>query len=682
MTDDKPLVSIGMPVYNAEKYIRQALDSLVAQDYENFELIISDNASTDRTQEICLEYAARDKRIRYYRNETNLGAVKNFNRVFELSRGKYFMWASHDDLWDATYVRKCVDVLEHDPSLVLCCTSLRFIEESGSFLDIPYDNYDNPDMSSLNVRERMHILASRHGWYAIYGLVRSDVLRKTSLFRTSYGADVILLMELCLIGPFFKVPEVLFYYRQYHTKTEKDRASSIDPAGHCKPSYSNLSRELVRTVLISNLHPFTKILVALELVSIYFRSSAWRTRLGVPSLHSLRARLRGRTRLKRVIEAPRRVLGLLRDVYVEWSPRKAKQGLKCALIEYNYYHGEILPMLVYVLNALGISVDVYVSRRVMHNDPFIYCTGLNCTLRETDGLFFKQWVERRQFRDYDFLVLNSLEPKEILQQVSGIPIPIIAIIHNGSLIKNDPDYARFFTAPIRAPLVLAEHISRFLSDTLIARWVWPAQTLDQVKAQRQGKICFCVQGNMEFDRRNYDSLLDDVEQLTSSNVRNFHVMIIGRNDTKEGLIFKKQVRNRKLDSFFTFSKGEVPYKDYYDSIASAHFILPLIDTTRSEYRPYFFEKGSTSLCIALSLGIVPIIHKQLACIYGIEDQSITYEDNGLAHALEQALSTNEQALERMRGALVSRKEYLLKKSVLNMKETLKDVGINASFTSP
>ena len=101
MADSQPLVSIGMPVYNGERFIRQALDSLLAQDCENFELIISDNASADGTQEICLEYAAQDGRIRYYRNENNLGALANFNRVLGLAQGPYFMWAAHDDVWDA-----------------------------------------------------------------------------------------------------------------------------------------------------------------------------------------------------------------------------------------------------------------------------------------------------------------------------------------------------------------------------------------------------------------------------------------------------------------------------------------------------------------------------------------------------------------------------------------------------
>ncbi len=92
-----PTVNIGMPVYNAENYLQGALDSLLAQDYGDFDLLISDNASTDRTQEICLDYTARDRRVRYQRNGRNIGAADNFNRVLEPACGKYFMWAAHDD---------------------------------------------------------------------------------------------------------------------------------------------------------------------------------------------------------------------------------------------------------------------------------------------------------------------------------------------------------------------------------------------------------------------------------------------------------------------------------------------------------------------------------------------------------------------------------------------------------
>src|SRR6267142_2279410 len=111
-----PKVSIGLPVYNGEKYLRFALNSVLQQTHDDFELIISDNASTDATQKICREYAAKDQRIRYDRNETNIGAVGNYNRVFELGRGEFFKWASHDDEFHPSLIEKCLKVFEQSPA--------------------------------------------------------------------------------------------------------------------------------------------------------------------------------------------------------------------------------------------------------------------------------------------------------------------------------------------------------------------------------------------------------------------------------------------------------------------------------------------------------------------------------------------------------------------------------------
>src|SRR3989304_6465989 len=120
MIDETPLVSVGLPVFNGNKYIEQAIDSILAQTYQNFELIISDNASNDRTQEICQAFVARDKRIKYFRNDKNLGAAPNFNNVFNLSSGKYFKWAAYDDLLAPDFLSRCIDVLESMPDVVLC----------------------------------------------------------------------------------------------------------------------------------------------------------------------------------------------------------------------------------------------------------------------------------------------------------------------------------------------------------------------------------------------------------------------------------------------------------------------------------------------------------------------------------------------------------------------------------
>src|SRR5919112_5909956 len=103
----RPRVTIGLPVYNGERFLEQALDGLLAQTFTDFELIISDNASTDRTPEICQAYAARDSRIRYVRQPENIGAGPNHNILVPMARGEYFKWASHDDLYDPDLVAKC-----------------------------------------------------------------------------------------------------------------------------------------------------------------------------------------------------------------------------------------------------------------------------------------------------------------------------------------------------------------------------------------------------------------------------------------------------------------------------------------------------------------------------------------------------------------------------------------------
>src|SRR5688572_21737331 len=126
-----PLVTIGLPVYNSENYVQQSLDSLLAQTYSNFILIISDNASTDGTADICRRCAASDSRVRYYRNEINIGNPGNFNRVFRLCTTKYLKWATSDDLWAPTFLERAMEVMESDESIALCYPKSCVIEGDG-----------------------------------------------------------------------------------------------------------------------------------------------------------------------------------------------------------------------------------------------------------------------------------------------------------------------------------------------------------------------------------------------------------------------------------------------------------------------------------------------------------------------------------------------------------------------
>ncbi len=157
------LVSIGFAVYNGERYIRQALDSLIAQDYENIELIISDNASSDATKDICEEYARIDKRIKYSRNLSNLGAGANGIKVLEMAHGEFFMWAGHDDIWDKSYISKCVSMMQEHPQSVMCCSEINFIDSKGNpKIDSGYRTHKNiGHRDGMSLPERIHELISR-----------------------------------------------------------------------------------------------------------------------------------------------------------------------------------------------------------------------------------------------------------------------------------------------------------------------------------------------------------------------------------------------------------------------------------------------------------------------------------------------------------------------------------------
>lgn len=218
MNQNQPRVSIGMPVYNGENFIEHALKSLLAQTFTDFELIISDNASTDRTEAICRAYAAQDQRIRYYRNAENIGGAANFNRVFELATGEYFRWASHDDVCAPTYLEKCVEVLDREPHTVLCYPQAIRIDDHNNSKGVYTKNLN---LRSLIPHQRFHQFLETYGWYhatQIYGLMRRDMLAKTGLLGNFPHADRVLLSEISLHGEFAEVPEFLFE-RRVHAKT-------------------------------------------------------------------------------------------------------------------------------------------------------------------------------------------------------------------------------------------------------------------------------------------------------------------------------------------------------------------------------------------------------------------------------------------------------------------------------
>jgi glycosyltransferase involved in cell wall biosynthesis len=226
-----PRLSIGLPVYNGESFLAESLDALLGQTYEDFELIISDNASTDSTADICRRYAKYDSRIRYFRQPHNIGCAPNHNFVIQQARGELLKTASHDDLYARDLIGLCVAALDEYPQVVLAHSWSAVIDGSGvvtGVVDYPVNTAD----PSAPARFRSMLF---DGWADDEGgIVRMDVLRHASLHASYHFADRTFTAELALHGPFYMVPDWL-YFRRHHAEqggarsSVRDRCINLDP---------------------------------------------------------------------------------------------------------------------------------------------------------------------------------------------------------------------------------------------------------------------------------------------------------------------------------------------------------------------------------------------------------------------------------------------------------------------
>ncbi len=223
MSSDRPQVSIAVPVYNGDNYLAEAIDSALAQTYQNFELIIADNASTDCSPEICQAYVQRDARVQYHPSEVNRGVYWNFRRSLALARGEYFMWLAHDDKLAPEFLEKCVAALDRDPGAVLSYPKAIDIDEQGN--PVLFKEQRLTSGTSTPHERFRELIRMDHNCEAIFGLMRSSVLHRVPVFGCFADADRVLLAELSLHGSYSQVPEFLFLHRE-HTQ----RATNVYPS--------------------------------------------------------------------------------------------------------------------------------------------------------------------------------------------------------------------------------------------------------------------------------------------------------------------------------------------------------------------------------------------------------------------------------------------------------------------
>lgn len=207
-----PPVAIGLPVYNGEKFLAEAIESVLAQDFVDFDFLISDNCSTDSTWEICQHYASQDKRIRLNRHERNMGLIFNWQFVAENTQSPYFFWHASDDLLAPNYVSQCYDFLTNNPDYVLCFSIGQEIDEAGKEIpdSVHYEEQTATDPVSRFKHHAINIVPAN----SLYGLIRRDTVTKVCpLPVVPYAFDAILMLELVLAGKFHAVGEALRYKR-------------------------------------------------------------------------------------------------------------------------------------------------------------------------------------------------------------------------------------------------------------------------------------------------------------------------------------------------------------------------------------------------------------------------------------------------------------------------------------
>lgn len=220
-TDSLGRVTIAIPVYNGGQYLDVALDSALAQTYQDIDIVVFDNASTDNTVEIARGYGDR---VRIVDAHMNKGAAWNFNRAVAETKTPFFMWLAADDRLRPTYVEKCVNSLVQNPTAQFALTDIKYMDAEGLCV---YETREDGFLAGADVRLRLRSYLDRRRWTEVYSLYRTESLLSTALFRPVFGADVLLVWELLLRGPAALVPEPLLVYRQCSVKTPQEMAESL-----------------------------------------------------------------------------------------------------------------------------------------------------------------------------------------------------------------------------------------------------------------------------------------------------------------------------------------------------------------------------------------------------------------------------------------------------------------------
>ena len=351
--------------------------------------------------------------------------------------------------------------------------------------------------------------------------------------------------------------------------------------------------------------------------------------------------------------------------------------MRIAVVELNPRHDELFPTWLHLANRKDYCIDFFVSP--MHEARDIFSVSESpkpkCFLTSSpdlgDSIFMK--ILKRIYTNilrlrsllllrirYDLVIANSVERENNYWHFFHyLNKPMLAVLHNSNLLVANKAFNHLRGKRSISVLVLSKHIQAYLAQHEIASY--PVYAISGLrKAFRGGRaneeLTFCVQGNIDFHRRNYDSLLKAASQLKKEKVRCNFRMVGGFN--RSASIMQSRIAELGISDYFTFVSDAESYQDYYKAICDCRFLLFLIDDTRMIYRPFFEDKCTSSLIVALALGVIPVVNNGLANTYGIAGCSVLYEADDVYSGIRSALSFESKRVDSLANSLEQVRQQL------------------------
>lgn len=262
-------IAVGLPVYNGADYIAEAIESVLAQSYGDYHLLISDNASTDGTDAICCEFAARDPRVKYIRQSENLGLVGNGRFLLQKAEAyEYYAIIGHDDVWMPHFLETLLPLLENDKAAVLAMGRYRFIDENGNGLELNENLFKTEKIEKMKSLARPDRMSIQPSAIFIHGLIRRDCFIETLFNYHGTYEDVFMLRYFAGLGHFVTSAETVFLKRMHPKEYSNSNAYRAENANQ---DYRRVASKLAELL---NLGAVEKTRLYVHLI-FYFRF--WRS---------------------------------------------------------------------------------------------------------------------------------------------------------------------------------------------------------------------------------------------------------------------------------------------------------------------------------------------------------------------------------------------------------------------